>query len=854
MKFVALVSGGKDSVYSILECRRLGHELVACVHLGAAEDTEEESYMYQTAASETITTLVEECLGVPLIFYQRVGKSLNTSLVYQEAMAGDEVEDLYLALRMARDKFPDIQAVSSGAILSTYQRVRIENVCSRLALTSLSYLWRLAPQHDLLDRMIQDDITAVLVRAACPPGLEPFKHLNKTLKELQPLFLRLNQRYQFHVCGEGGEYESLVLDCPLYKKRLVLDEVEVVELEGDEGVGVLKIIKCHAEEKTDVASGTIMKEALERQSTTSISVPPVSPTKSTSSGGLGSPACLNIRYLPQIKSVGGGLWHVSELMVPVPPIPTSNNKNEEPPTEAELAVQEAQVVLTALGKLLEQHGCTAQDVMFVHLYLSEISHFAKINEFYREFFGTFLPPSRSCVAVGRHVLPGGRRVSLDCMIQCGSGDYLRAKRGGPSPYADAALDNISFRLREVLHVQSISHWAPVCVGPYSQTNTLRSGLHFLAGQIGLKPATMALHSDWKEQLHQSWTNVASVLDALEGGGSLKQILSGVVYVADHVYHGHSGPFNENVENDTGPAIDQVQAICKHLLEQNGGVIPGKVDSPTATPPVADDDESKEDGSTEGDSTEEGATSTCPLLVVSIPEMPVGAVVEVEVITATLLAASCLPMVDSSFSYGAPNIAAISTWDTGHDFRTASSASPSPCTQSNEVQIQVHLRRLGYGCAAVATVTAHLSSSPEAGAVVLDTGSAVQDMTKGLSQALAGEGGSPTGLSFTNVLHTRLFYVSSKIDGSTGERSVLDDGLFLRSSLQAALATECKSSTTEGVSPALSVIPVQAIEQLIMDGSSFSNATEATTIVMSLQAVVIDPTQLETELWIHHGRQ
>jgi len=123
MKFAALVSGGKDSVYSILECIRVGHELVCCVHLGAPLKVEEESFMYQTAASNVIPTLVEECLGVPLILQQRVGKSVNQSLVYENCSDEDEVEDMYLALKKAKDNFPMIEAVSSGAILSTYQRV-----------------------------------------------------------------------------------------------------------------------------------------------------------------------------------------------------------------------------------------------------------------------------------------------------------------------------------------------------------------------------------------------------------------------------------------------------------------------------------------------------------------------------------------------------------------------------------------------------------------------------------------------------------------------------------------------------------------------------------------------------------
>jgi len=47
--------------------------------------------------------------------------------------------------------------------------------------------------------------------------------------------------------------------------------------------------------------------------------------------------------------------------------------------------------------------------------------------------------------------------------------------------------------RDVLHVQSLSRWAPLCIGPYCQANRLlRGSLLFLAGQIGLVPETMQL--------------------------------------------------------------------------------------------------------------------------------------------------------------------------------------------------------------------------------------------------------------------------------------------------------------------------------------------------------------------------
>lgn len=55
---------------------------------------------------------------------------------------GDEVEDMFLLLNEVKQRIPSVGAVSSGAIASDYQRLRVESVCSRLGLVSLAYLWK----------------------------------------------------------------------------------------------------------------------------------------------------------------------------------------------------------------------------------------------------------------------------------------------------------------------------------------------------------------------------------------------------------------------------------------------------------------------------------------------------------------------------------------------------------------------------------------------------------------------------------------------------------------------------------------------------------------------------------------
>jgi diphthamide synthase (EF-2-diphthine--ammonia ligase) len=65
------------------------------------------------------------------------------------ATEGDEVEDLYCLLAYVRDALPGVGAVASGAIASDFQRLRVEHVCARLGMVSLSYLWH-QPQRRLL--------------------------------------------------------------------------------------------------------------------------------------------------------------------------------------------------------------------------------------------------------------------------------------------------------------------------------------------------------------------------------------------------------------------------------------------------------------------------------------------------------------------------------------------------------------------------------------------------------------------------------------------------------------------------------------------------------------------------------
>ena len=142
-----------------------GHELVVLANLMPVhpEVVEADSWMIQTVGHEVVHCL-SDCLGLPMVRRKTEAKSFQRGLGYEPA-SGDEVEDLYRLLLDVKRHFPEVNAVASGAIFSNYQRHRVENVCQRLGLTSISYLWR-REQGNLLREMISNQVDAVLLKVA----------------------------------------------------------------------------------------------------------------------------------------------------------------------------------------------------------------------------------------------------------------------------------------------------------------------------------------------------------------------------------------------------------------------------------------------------------------------------------------------------------------------------------------------------------------------------------------------------------------------------------------------------------------------------------------------------------------
>ncbi|KAJ2256034.1 diphthine--ammonia ligase [Coemansia sp. RSA 455] len=242
-----MCSGGKDSTYNMMKCVEDGHEIIALAHAHPPEDAAQEeldSYLFQTVGSSAVATIAE-CMDLPFYLQVIAGSAITQTLDY-ELTKDDETEDLFALLSNVKRHHPDVAGVSVGAIFSSYQANRVQHVCDRLGLTMLAYLWH-REQVGLLREMVHDGVEAILIKVAAM-GLGK-DDLGITLKQAMPKLISLSEKYGVHACGEGGEFESFTLDCPLFKKRIVIDEVETIVHSPDiySPVLYLKLKALHTE-------------------------------------------------------------------------------------------------------------------------------------------------------------------------------------------------------------------------------------------------------------------------------------------------------------------------------------------------------------------------------------------------------------------------------------------------------------------------------------------------------------------------------------------------------------------------------------------------------------------------------
>jgi len=209
MKLGVLFSGGKDSTLAAHIAKKTGHELICLISMFSKN---KDSYMFHTPSVKRVKEQAR-VMELPLIIGDTEGEKEK------------ELGDLEQLIFKAKKKYK-IDGIITGAVESVYQSTRIQNICDKLGLECFNPLWK-KPEFSILEDLIHYGFKAIVVAVAA-------EGLDKSWlgREIDEKFIEdmqiLNKKYGIHSAGEGGEFETFVLYCPLFTETLRIKDYEII--------------------------------------------------------------------------------------------------------------------------------------------------------------------------------------------------------------------------------------------------------------------------------------------------------------------------------------------------------------------------------------------------------------------------------------------------------------------------------------------------------------------------------------------------------------------------------------------------------------------------------------------------
>ena len=202
MKVAVLASGGKDSTYASWWALMQGWSLEVMITMKITGD---DSMMFQLQNTE-VAEFQAKSIGVEWIKVKSSG------------IENDEIDDLEDAIREYGES---LDAIVVGALRSDYQKTRIERMCERLNLISFCPLWHHSPS-ELMNSLIEHGFDVRIVSVSSE-GLDEKWLGKKITKESLEELTVLSNKFRFNLDGEGGEFETITLDAPHFKKTIICE-------------------------------------------------------------------------------------------------------------------------------------------------------------------------------------------------------------------------------------------------------------------------------------------------------------------------------------------------------------------------------------------------------------------------------------------------------------------------------------------------------------------------------------------------------------------------------------------------------------------------------------------------------
>lgn len=224
IKLGALVSGGKDSLFALYKMIKQGYDVKCLI---TVKSKNPHSYMFHTPNIDLVKEQAE-ALELPLVSIESKGEKEK------------ELLDLQKVIKEAKQEY-NLDGIITGALFSTYQKNRIDKIGKELGLQVFSPLWH-TDQEELMKQLLENKFK-IIITAIAAEGLSK----DDLGKEIDNKFIdkmvKLNKKIGISLCGEGGEYESLVLDCPIFNKKIKITKANKIMESEYNGFYIIKKVK-----------------------------------------------------------------------------------------------------------------------------------------------------------------------------------------------------------------------------------------------------------------------------------------------------------------------------------------------------------------------------------------------------------------------------------------------------------------------------------------------------------------------------------------------------------------------------------------------------------------------------------
>lgn len=196
-----LFSGGKDSAYATYLAMKEGYKISCLITI---ESENKESFMFHTPSIDKVRKQAE-IMEIPIIIIKTKGEKEK------------ELKDLEKGIRISMKRYK-IKGVVSGAVESVYQASRVQKICNKLKIECFNPLWQ-KNQIELLEELLKNKFNIVITGVFAYPLNKSWlgrKIDRKFIEEVK----KLKEKYGISPSGEGGEFESFVINCRLFKRKL----------------------------------------------------------------------------------------------------------------------------------------------------------------------------------------------------------------------------------------------------------------------------------------------------------------------------------------------------------------------------------------------------------------------------------------------------------------------------------------------------------------------------------------------------------------------------------------------------------------------------------------------------------